>query len=144
MTVFCLRKSILMTDASGHFKRISYKRDFNTKNWKGDSVIESRNSNASMIAQSTFSYKGHNNCILILNQHDYAFFEYGFIEIVSLDSKKVLGTWQLPAGSELTPVIADVNKDGKLDVLINGYDGYLYCYALGIATSNIKYTNTNN
>lgn len=137
-TVFCTENSILLTDASGYLKKFNRIRNFNTVNYNGDSVVESRNSTAAMISQTVFSYKGNTNCILVMNQHDGAHFENGFVEIISLDSKKVLGTWQLPTGSELAPVVADVNMDGNLDMLISGYDGFLYCYNLGISASNIQ------
>ena len=97
-----------------------------------------------IISQTIFSYKGNSNCIFVLNQHDDAFLGNGFVEIISLDSKKILGTWQIPSASELAPVIADVNTDGTLDVLISGYDGYLYCYNLEIPVKNIQYLNTKN
>jgi hypothetical protein len=38
----------------------------------------------------------------------------------------------LPKPSEFPPMIADINKDGYLDLLINCFDGYLYCYNLKV------------
>lgn len=137
-TLFCTKNSILMVSVSGNVKKIYRERKFKTTNYDGNSVIESRNGSGALIAQTVFSYKGNDQCIMVLNQHDGAYFENGFVEIISLDSKKVLGTWQLPTGSELAPVIADVNMDGNLDMLISGYDGYLYCYNLGISASTIQ------
>jgi outer membrane protein assembly factor BamB len=144
MTVSCLQHSILLTSVSGKFNKINRKRNFSSTNYNGDSVVESRNSDGALLAQTIFSYKGNNQCIMVLNQRDGAYYEKGFVEIVSLDSRKVLGSWQLPAASELAPVVGDINMDGTLDVLINAYDGYLYCYSLGIPASNIQYTNKNN
>jgi len=143
-TAFCFENSIFITNATGYFEEINRNRNYKTKDYYGDTVVRSRNSNASVISQTIFSYKGNTNCIFVLNQHDDAFWGDGFVEIISLDSKKILGTWQIPSGSELAPVISDVNRDGKLDVLISGYDRYLYCYDLGIPTENIQYFNTNN
>jgi outer membrane protein assembly factor BamB len=138
--LYSQENAILMASASGRLKTINRERNFKTTNYREDSVIESRNGSGALIAQTIFSYKGNDQCIMLLNQRDRAFYENGFIEIISLDSKKVLGTWQLPDASELAPVIGDANKDGILDVLINTYDGYLYCYSLGVPASNIKYT----
>ena len=144
MTVFCFKNSLYMTNASGYFEEINRTRNYKIIDYKGDSVVRSRNSNVSVISQTIFSYKGNSNCIFVLNQHDDAFLGNGFVEIISLDSKKILGTWQIPSASELAPVIADVNTDGTLDVLISGYDGYLYCYNLEIPVKNIQYLNTKN
>lgn len=138
--LYTQENAIFMASASGTFNKINRERNFKTTSYRGDSIIDSRNGFGALIAQTIFSYNGNDQCIMVLNQHDRAFYENGFIEIISLDSKKVLGTWQLPAASELAPVISDANKDGILDVLINTYDGYLYCYSLGVPVSNIQYT----
>jgi hypothetical protein len=142
--LYSQENAILMASVSGTFKKINRERNFKTTNYLGDSVIDSRNGSGALMAQTIFSYKGNDQCIMVLNQCDRAFYDKGFIEIISLDSKKVLGSWQLPAPSELAPVIGDANKDGMLDVLINTYDGYLYCYSLGVPASNIQYSNKNN
>ena len=92
----------------------------------------SRNFGEAILSNTTFPYKGGKNCIMVLNQHDYANFDYGFIEIISLDSKKVIERFELPASSEMAPMVKDVNQDGYLDLLVNCSDGFLYCYSLNI------------
>jgi len=92
----------------------------------------SRNFGDALLSNTTFSYKGSKNCIMVLNQHDYANFDYGFIEIISIDTKQVIERFELPASSEMTPIIKDVNQDGYLDLLVNCTDGFLYCYNLKI------------
>jgi hypothetical protein len=42
---------------------------------------------------------------------------------------KLLHRVKLPAGTECTPLIADVNGDKKLEIVIADYDGNLRCYA---------------
>lgn len=34
----------------------------------------------------------------------------------------------MPYGSECTPLVADIDGDKRLEILIAGYDGYLHCY----------------
>jgi len=92
----------------------------------------SRNYRDALLSNTTFSYKGSKNCILLLNQHDYANFEYGFIEIISLDTKQVIERFELPSSSEMAPIVKDVNQDGYLDLLVNCSNGTLYCYNLKI------------
>jgi len=43
----------------------------------------------------------------------------------------------LPAVSEFTPVVQDVDSDGKLDLLVNCRDGNLYCYSLGVNSKEL-------
>ncbi|MDW8297375.1 MAG: hypothetical protein RMJ97_10895 [Raineya sp.] len=46
------------------------------------------------------------------------------------ETTRKLERYKLPAGSECTPLLADIDNDKKLELLIASYDGYLYCYAL--------------
>ena len=105
------------------------------KNWNDKVVTESRGVN-SLIADKIFKYKNHENCVLLVSQGDRMVENKGFITIVSLDTKKVVARLQLPHTTEFAPVIEDVNLDGKLDVLINCRDGYLYCFDLNVAAAN--------
>ena len=70
--------------------------------------------------------------MIILNQQDPANHTSGFIEIYSLTAHKVIERFSLPMPSEFPPIIEDINKDGNLDLLINCYNGYLYCYDLKV------------
>jgi hypothetical protein len=65
-------------------------------------------------------------------QVDQLNYQKGFIEIISLETKQIVERLQLPNTSEMQPHIDDINKDGKLDLLINCKDGNLYCYNLGV------------
>jgi hypothetical protein len=76
--------------------------------------------------------KGHPRCVALLNQRDYLHMKYAVLEIVSLDDGSVLKRYSIPENSEMPPLIKDVNKDGFLDLLINAYDGSLYCYNMKI------------
>jgi outer membrane protein assembly factor BamB len=51
-------------------------------------------------------------------------------KITFMDWKNLvrLREYQLPSGTEASPMLADIDCDGKLDLLISCYDGYLYCY----------------
>lgn len=96
-----------------------------------------RNTFHCLMSNRTFNYKNHGKCLIILNQFDEANYHHGFIEIFSLDEMKIIETFELPGQSELAPIIYDVNKDGKLDLLINDRsNGYLYCYDLNIPLSS--------
>jgi hypothetical protein len=110
----------------------SISRKFEGVNKYSFSNTISRNFGDELLSNTTFSYKGSKNCVLLLNQHDYANFDYGFIEIISLDTKQVIERFELPASSEMTPILKDVNQDGFLDLLVNCSDGFLYCYSLNI------------
>jgi len=76
-----------------------------------------------------FKYKGHEDCIVLLHEYDENYSK-GFIEIISLKEEKTIEKISLPEKSEMAPVIADINKDGQKDILLNCYDGYLYCYTI--------------
>ncbi len=56
--------------------------------------------------------------------------EEGYVELLDADSFKHLKRFSLPDGTETTPLIADVDGDGKLEMLVGCYDGYLYCFDL--------------
>jgi hypothetical protein len=44
---------------------------------------------------------------------------------------------RLPFNAESVPVIRDLNNDGKPEILIGGYDGYLYSYSLDLAAKSL-------
>jgi len=123
--------SIIVTNGDRTLSSIAHAVPFKKLDYNKDTVIENRNASTGIFASEVFSFRGHKRCVMIQFQHDEAFFEKGILEIVSLDTKEVLYRLQLPSAAEMEPVIKDVNSDGKLDVLINCYDGYLYCYSLG-------------
>ena len=100
--------------------------------WEKKKITVSRNSSDPIIANRTFAYAGNPNCVAVLNQNDELFLKTGFIEVISLDTKKVIKRLQLPSSSEFAPVIEDVNKDGRLDLLVNCRDGNLYCFDLKV------------
>jgi hypothetical protein len=56
--------------------------------------------------------------------------------LIGLRTGKVHIKSYLPANSEFTPVLNDFNKDGKIDVLVGCYDGFLYCFNFGITTDH--------
>jgi outer membrane protein assembly factor BamB len=131
-TFIVQRDSLLEIDSKGQYKAYDRSNLYEDVDYFGKNVVEQRNGYESLISNRAFSYKGDSNCIIILNQHDYANYENGFVEIYSLTSHKVMARFGLPKPSEFPPMIADINKDGYLDLLINCYDGYLYCYDLKV------------
>ena len=94
--------------------------------------VEGVNHRDALFSQNSFSMKGHPRCVALLNQRDYLHMKYAVLEIVSLDDGSVLKRYSIPENSEMPPLIKDVNKDGFLDLLINAYDGSLYCYNMKI------------
>ena len=123
--------SITLMNKNGDRQFIAHSVLFRDVNFNKDTVNAKRNSSTAIFANRIFPFRGHKKCVLIQYQHDAAYPEKGIVEIVSLDTKEVLHRLQLPSGAEMQPVINDVNQDGKLDVLINCYDGNTYCYSLG-------------
>jgi hypothetical protein len=57
------------------------------------------------------------------------------LAIVGENSGAVHFKQVLAGRSEFIPVVEDVDKDGKVDLLVNTSDGMLYCYSLGV---NVK------
>lgn len=53
------------------------------------------------------------------------------------EKKKSMQTFALPAGSETSPFVGDIDSDGKLELLIATYDGYLYCYQLPLKKAKV-------
>ena len=78
-------------------------------------------------------------CALIVSQYDYENSSAGQspMLLIGLKTGKIHYKFNLPSNSEFAPYIADVNKDGKLDVLVGCYDGNLYCFDLEISTSKL-------
>lgn len=99
---------------------------------ESNTYLENRNHNDMLFSNRPFTYKNHGQCVINLVQVDKLKYEKGFIEIISLDTKEIVERLQLPDTSEMQPFIGDINKDGKLDLLINCKDGNLYCFNLGV------------
>lgn len=91
----------------------------------------SRHSSESLLGNRTFTYRGDSSCIAIVDQYDHAFYEKGVLEIVSLDKGRILRRFSLQANSEFPPLIADIDRNGQLDMLINCDNDTTYCYRLG-------------
>lgn len=94
------------------------------------SIHYSRNSSESLIGNRTFPYRGDSSCIAVVDQYDRAFYEKGVLEIISLDKGRLLRRFSLEARSELPPFIADIDRDGRLDLLVNTQNDTTYCYRL--------------
>lgn len=124
---------LLEMDSKGSLQSYDRSDLFQEVDYLGNTIDGSRNSYESLISNRAFSYKGDNNCVVILNQYDRSNYENGgIIEIYSLTNHKVIDRFSLPNKSEFPPIISDINKDGYLDLLINCYDGNLYCYDLKV------------
>jgi outer membrane protein assembly factor BamB len=98
--------------------------------FSGETSRYSRNSSESLLGNRTFTYRGDSSCIAIIDQYDPAFYEKGVLEIVSLDKGRLLQRLSLQARSEYPPLIDDINRDGRLDLLINCLNDTTYCYRL--------------
>ncbi|MFN5335504.1 MAG: PQQ-binding-like beta-propeller repeat protein [Bacteroidota bacterium] len=120
---FCQNKKTDSTD-----RKITYRRK---DSWFNKEYDENRNSSGMLFSNQSFNYKHFGKCIFNLIQYDKRNNNKGFLEIISLKDKKIVDRFQLPYDSEMPPSIEDINKDGKLDLLINCRDGNLYCYDLG-------------
>lgn len=99
--------------------------------WNNSEYDENRNTSGMLFSNQSFNYKNYGKCILNLVQYDRNDYNKGFVEIISLKDMSIVDRLQLPRDSEMSPSIEDINKDGKLDLLINCRDGNLYCYDLG-------------
>ncbi len=60
--------------------------------------------------------------------------EYGTLQVLDATSFQTLKVHSLSSGTETTPFIADIDDDGKLEMLISCYDGYFYCFSLKNST----------
>lgn len=89
-----------------------------------------RNGFSPLFADRTITLANGKKAFVVMSQHDNGNYKFGFIEIVSIEDGAVLDRLSYPGGSEMPPVIQDVDRDGDLDILISSYDGYLYCYEL--------------
>jgi outer membrane protein assembly factor BamB len=93
--------------------------------------ISEESTHHTLLGNKSFTYKGKPNCIVVMHQFSYKTDSNdGFIDIVSLEEKKVIDRLNLKQRSEMPPVITDVNMDGNPDILINCFDGNLYCYSI--------------
>lgn len=77
-------------------------------------------------------------CALILSQYDneHASGQSPML-LIGLNTGKIQYKVNLPSNSEFPPYIEDIDKDGKLDVLVGCYDGNLYCFDLEISNSQL-------
>jgi outer membrane protein assembly factor BamB len=114
----------------GIVKVIDRKQVYMATRWDNKKEEEFRNGYDPLFANRTISLPGGKTGVVIMNQRDHANSEMGFLEILSLEDGGVIDRLSIPSISEMPPVIQDVDLDGNLDILISGYDGYLYCYQL--------------
>jgi outer membrane protein assembly factor BamB len=107
------------------------------KTYWSENKYVSRHAGESILANASFNYGDQGKCVIVLNQHYYVDYQRSYIEIVSLDNRKPVKRLTLPATSEMPPLIDDVNKDGFLDLVVNCFDNYTYCYNLKIPFRNL-------
>ncbi len=125
-SVVSFSDSLYVFDENGN---ISKTIDYGALCDQYDSSNVKRNYSEVILGKNAFTYKGHKNCMIIM--HQYAGNEGNArIDIVSIDEGMILDRLFLKGRSEMPPVVCDVNKDGKQDLLVNCFDGYLYAYAL--------------
>jgi hypothetical protein len=100
-----------------------------------------KNYSTPRIAQKSLTIDG-DECLIFS-------FEYGFMKENTYD-KSTIGIYNLRkkafenlhhvnVTSEFIPVIGDMNKDNKVDILLGCHDGILYNFDLNIAASAINY-----
>jgi outer membrane protein assembly factor BamB len=87
------------------------------------------------VAKQRINYQNE-ACAVVVFQRDQLHPNQSVLMIVGTQTGRNYMMSLLPAVSEMTPLVADANKDGKLDVLIGCYDQFLYCFDLQIPASN--------
>ncbi len=71
--------------------------------------------------------------LLALGSPQLVFFgQRGTVTLVDWKSLVRLREFEMPYGTETTPLLTDVDCDGRLDILISDYNGYLHCYGTPI------------
>ncbi|MBM3453635.1 MAG: hypothetical protein FJX80_00655 [Bacteroidetes bacterium] len=98
--------------------------------WYNEERTQNRVMSSQLLGSHVFKYKGQDNCVVLLSQHDGAYFDTGFISIVSLPHKQVVARYALPNTGEMPPQVGDFNRDGITDLLVNCANSKLYCYQL--------------
>lgn len=88
------------------------------------------------VSQSSFMFSGE-ECVAVVFQNDLKHYNQGTLAIMGTKSGQIHFETALIQNSEFTPVIADVNKDGTLDILVACYDGNLYAYELKIPSNKL-------
>ena len=132
-------RSIAIFDVNN--KRINFIEGLNLKytytDWQNNQRESDRFSYDPLLGNQLIQFKNE-ECAVLLHQHDYPLDgQPAVVSIVGLKSNSIHKRFHLPSGSEFAPYISDVNKDGKLDLLVGCYDGKLYCYNMGISTKNL-------
>ena len=112
---------------------ISYKLPYTGKYYNGETGF--RFYGDLQIAEQKLKIDGE-KCIGILFQNDLNVKDMSMFMIMGEDSKKIYLKSHIPGGSEFTPVIEDINKDGKLDLLVSSWDNNLYCYDMDIPNAS--------
>lgn len=130
--------SIFEINSKGRITAWNHRIDYLSHYGPNDeySSMDSRAWSEGLICGSAFTYQNNAGCILLMSQHDNAHRDRAYIEILNPRTRTVLERLSLPAVSEMPPFVRDVNGDGYLDLLVNGYDGYLYCYNMKIRTTD--------
>jgi len=119
-----------LVNIKGEIQEVDRRTFYTGKDWDGKTKEIDRNWSDALFGDQLITLGNGKKGVVVMNQHDRANFKVGFVEILSLDDRSVLARFSLPCGSEMPPVIRDVNLDGKQDMLIGGYDGFLYCFEL--------------
>ena len=127
-----LHDALLLVHTDGSVDHIDRRDVYEAKRYDGTTYLENRHTSSSLLSNRVFQFGEYGRCVLVRNQYDRIADDRGTIEIISLDKKKVVHRYTLPCGGEMIPFIEDVNRDGYLDLLINGYDGYTYCFNMKI------------
>lgn len=91
-------------------------------------------------SEKLFIYKNE-PCIAVVSD---AYFDYrkgveyvSNIKIIGLKTFKIHLSKGLEENTESVPLIADINHDGKLNLLVGCYNQKIYCYDLDIPSSNL-------
>ena len=116
--------------SNGEYEIIDRSTPYTYEDWKKTMQEGYRNGRESLFANRPFRLSTGKTGVIVMNQHDPASSGGGFLEILCLEDRSVVARLSLPSGSEMPPIIEDVDRDGDLDILIGTYNNNLYCYQL--------------
>ena len=132
--VFMTSTAIIIPSTNPKDVKIIPIENSTNKNNNGELIIKY---NQCQVASNKINFNDE-PCALVISQYDSEnSSSQSPMLLIGLKTGKIHYKVNLPSTSEFAPFIADVNNDGKLDVLVGCYDGNLYCFDLEISKSKL-------